>query len=235
MSKKLYAAFVPLLAVVAFVAMPAAAQAAPHWYICKHETAATHEYTDSACSVKLTGKGEYERLRLPFTSAKTRVKTFGVLTLTNATLHSAKCFVDDHGKIWNKALAEPGFDEIQVFENYECTPEPATACTGVLTVTASGLPWASELTEAVAGTPRDKISGIHVTLKCTEPVAEFEFTGTLEPKIINGTQKNGGVSFAEFDATAGTLSNPTVGTATVTGKDYFIGVENAEQVLVLNP
>ncbi len=46
MTRKVYSAIVPLLAMVAFAVMPVAAQAAPHWYICKHETAATHEYTD---------------------------------------------------------------------------------------------------------------------------------------------------------------------------------------------
>jgi len=37
MSKRFYAAFVPLLAVAAFAAMPATSQAAFHWYAClKH-------------------------------------------------------------------------------------------------------------------------------------------------------------------------------------------------------
>ncbi len=35
MSRKLYAAIVPLFAVVAVMASTSAAQAAPHWFICK--------------------------------------------------------------------------------------------------------------------------------------------------------------------------------------------------------
>ncbi|MGO9760493.1 MAG: hypothetical protein ACLP1Q_04440 [Solirubrobacteraceae bacterium] len=236
MSKKFLISLAPLLAVVAFAVMPVAAQAAPHWYICKHETTATHEYTDSACSVKLAGKGEYERSRLPFevekVVKKTRVKTFGVLTLTNATLGKVKCFVDDHGKIWNTLLAEVGKDEIQVFENYECESVGET-CKAGLAVTSEGLPWASEL---VAGPPiRDKITGIKIRVKCTNPEVNTVFEGELTPEFVNGTQANGGVSFAEFGTGSGHLTSSLVGEGTVTGKDYIIGVENAEQILVINP
>jgi len=227
MSKKLYAAFVPLLAVVAFALAPAAAQAEPHWYKCEHLGGATHKFKDSSCS-EATTTGEYELTRLPFTSVKTRVKTFGVLTLTDSTL-VIKCFVDDHGKVWNTALTSPGLDEVQVFENYECE---STSCPSpnVVTVAAEKLPWASEL----VGT-KDKISGIQIKASCSSGAFSETFSGTLEPNVVNGKQSNGGTTFTEYSAASGKLKGAVTGEATVSGKDYIIGVENAEEIDVVNP
>jgi hypothetical protein len=59
MNRKLYAAFLPLAAVVAFALVPAAAQAAPHWYKCEHFTAATHNRKDNQCS-ETTTTGNFE-------------------------------------------------------------------------------------------------------------------------------------------------------------------------------
>jgi hypothetical protein len=233
MSKKIYGALVPILAVVAFASISGVAQAAPHWYVCKHEAAKTHKWTDSSCSVEnAKTEGEYERVRLPFNEEKTRVKTFGKLTLEASNGATITCFVDDHGKIWNTILANPGLDEIQVFENYECT---SNFCEEGLASTAEGLPWPTEL---VAGPPiRDKIGSaakpVKIRLTCTKPATNLLFEGTLEPEFVNGTQANGGTSFTSFSKTAG-LKSGTI-TATVTGRDYVIGVENAEQILVFNP
>jgi len=201
MSKKFLMSFAPLVAVVAFALAPAAAQAVPHWYV--------------------------NGTRLPFTSAKTRIKTFGVLTLHNATLGEVKCFVDDHGKIWNVNLTTAGMDEVQVFENYECEAKP-TACPGI-TVTAEKLPWLTELTE-VAGVIRDKIKGIQVKVVCPG-VVEATFTGELTPKIVNSAT----VSFAEFDTPGSGSLTSTLGPGNVTGKDFLIGIENAEIITAKNP
>lgn len=234
MSRKIYAALLPLLAVIAFASMSGAAQAAPHWYICKHETVATHEWSDSACSVASAKKGEYERVRLPFNEAeKTRVTTFGKLTLEASTGATVTCFVSDRGKIWNVALTTNGLDEITAFENYECT---SNFCETGLSVTAEGLPWPTEL---LAGPPVKVRIGtaakpVKIRLKCTTPTeVNLLFEGTLEPEWVNGTQTNGGTSFVNFAKTAG-LKAGTV-TATVLGRDFVIGTENAEQILVLNP
>jgi len=240
MSKKLYGLLLPLLAVVAFASMAGAAQAAPHFYKCEHFAAKTHKWVDSACSVESgTNVGEYERSRLPFTGAKTRVKTFGVLTIHNEHIGEVKCFVDDHGKVWNTLLAEPGFDEVQFFENYEC--ESSTSpCTSGWVLTSEGLPWPTEL---LAGPPiRDKIgtaaTPVKIKVVCTSLAVNEVFHGELTPKYVNGTQANGGTSFVEFDTPGSGHLEPTVvatGPATVTGKDFIIGVENAEQILVINP
>jgi hypothetical protein len=231
MSKKLYGALLPVIAVVAFASISGAAQAAPHWYKCVHVGGGASQYRDSSCSEK-TGTGEYERVRLPFTEEKLRVKTFGKLALEASNGATINCFVDDHGKIWNTILEKPGLDEVQVFENYECT---SNFCETGLAATSEGLPWPTEL---VAGPPiRDKIGSaakpVKIRLTCTKPATNLLFEGTLEPEFVNGTQANGGTSFTLFSATAG-LKAGTV-TATVTGRDYIIGVENAEQILVFNP
>jgi hypothetical protein len=223
MSRKLYAAFVPLLAVVAFAIAPAAAQAAPHWYSCHEVAAGTGKYTDPDCT-KLA-KGNFELTRLPFTSAKTQVITWGKLTLHNATLGEVTCKKIDAGNVWNTVLANPGLDNIEAFTLYECT---STTCEGTTTVTAAGLPW---LTELVAGPPiRDKTTGISVTIKCTKPVVEATFTGELTPEFVNDSP-----SYTEFGAGSGHLTSSVFGEGTVTGKDKIMGFENQEQIQVFNP
>jgi hypothetical protein len=223
MTKKLYAALLPLFAVAAFAVMPAVAQAAPHFYKC--EAKAGGKYHDADCTEKVAGN--FELTRLPFTSAKTQVITWGKLTLTNATLGKVTCKKIDAGNVWNTTEAAVGKDNIEVFVLYECT---AAACPspGVLTVTAAGLPW---LTELVAGTPiRDKTTGISVTIKCTEPAVEAVFTGELTPEFVNDSP-----SYTEFGPGSGHLTSSVFGEGTITGKDKIMGFENQEQIQVFNP
>ena len=151
------------------------------------------------------------------------------MTLTDGSI-VVKCFVDDHGKVWNVASeTTSGEDEIQFFENYECE---SSACTGTIAIAAEGLPWATEL---VAG-PKDKISGIQIKLELQFPGIQRNLHGDAQPNWINGTQKNGGTSLVEFlGATSGKLKGKVSGEATVTGKDFVIGVEHAEQILAFNP
>jgi len=231
MSKKMYALLLPVLAIAAMAMGAGSAQAAVHWFKCEHSAAKTHKYTDSSCSVENTKKeGEYERVELPLEKegklTKLHVKTFGVLTLLASTGAEAKCFVDDHGRIWNKSAATNGLDEIQVFENYECV---SNFCSAGLELIAEGLPWQTEL--APGTPPTDKITGIKIRLKCTTPATNVLFEGSLTPTFVNGTQMNGGTSFTHFENLAGLTAAGGV-TATVSGNDYVIGVENAEQILV---
>jgi len=227
MSRKIYAALLPVLAVAAFAAIPATSQAAVHWFKCEHSAAKTHKWTDSSCSVaNAKTEGEYERVELPLEKegkvTKIRVKTFGVLTLSVGTVH-VTCFVDDHGKVWNKTAATNGLDEVQFFENYECE---STSCPSGVTITAEGLPWATEL----GAGPIDTIKGIQIKLVCTGVLTET-FTGELSPKFVNGTQANGGGSFAQFEAGSGTLTGSGGNKATAEGRDYVFGVVNGEVIL----
>lgn len=208
MSRKLYAAFAPLMVMAAVAAVPALAQAQPHWYV--------------------------NGTRLPFENAKKEVKktavtSHGTLTLTDATLNAkVTCNATDKGNIWNTKSTESGKDEITEFTNSECDgnicPEKSTT-----EVIAEGVPWATELTEAVGGEPRVKITGIAISIRCSTVVAAV-YTGSLEPKWSNDSP-----SYAEFDAKSGHLTNSSTDTeGVVTGKDVIEG-PSGEVVEVRNP
>jgi hypothetical protein len=209
MYKKLYGLLLPVLAVAAFGSIAGAAQAAPHWYS--------------------------NGTRIPFRNTpKAQVITWGTLTLANATLGTITCKVSDAGNIWNPAGEGNGLDEIVLFQNYECSVVPSTACEAGLAVTASGLPWATELFVDAKGVIRDRVKGVKVTVTCTKPVVSLLFEGELTPKWVNGTSA-AKPSFIEFDAESGHLTNGTVGEGKVGGKDKVLGFEEQELITVANP
>jgi|ERR1017187_6046990 hypothetical protein len=227
MSKKLYAALLPLLAVSVFAIAPAAAQAAPHWYSCHAVAAGTGKYIDADCTKK--EKGNFELTRLPFTEAKTQVITWGKLTLTNATLGKVTCKIIGAGNVWNTLLANPGLNNVEAFTLYECT---STTCEGTLTAPTAGLPWPGEL---LAGPPiRLKIgtaaTPMSLTLKCTKPAVEITMTGELTPEFVNSSP-----SYVEFGAGSGHLTSSVFGEFTWTGKLKILGFENQEEIQVFNP
>jgi hypothetical protein len=228
MSRKIYAAVLPLLSVVVFAAMPATSQAAFHWYKC--EPKASGKYHDPDCTEK-TGT-TFELTRLPFEKegvlTKTEVSSFGKLTLTvkGPPELVVKCNVLDEGNIWNVTEATAGKDEVTAFINKKCT---SPTCTGTVTIepVAASLPW---LTELVAG-PKDKIAGIEIKLTCTSPSLSETFKGTLEPTVVNGSP-----SYLDFEgATSGHLTGSTLGEATVKGKDFIAETETADNIDVVNP
>lgn len=230
MSRKLYAAFVPLLAVIAFAVMPAIAQAEPHWYKCEAKAGGT--YHDPDCT-ETAGTKLFAQTRLPFTSEKLPIATYGILVLHNATLGTVTCHVVDEGNIWNTTLAAAGKDEITLFTNSSCVASP-TACPGItITALRKGSPlsetnaWPTHL---IPGPPiRDVIEEIEIKVVCPG-VIETTFTGTLMPKIVNGSP-----SFAEFDAESGHLTSSLVGEAKVTGKDFLAEQETGDNIDVVNP
>jgi hypothetical protein len=229
MSKRFYAAFVPLLAVVAFAAMPATSQAAFHWYKCQHEATATHNFSDSECQKAVAKTGSWEWVRLPFTSAKTQIITFGTLKLTITGVATITCKVLDAGNIWNVTEPTVGQDNIEVFVNYECS---SAQCTSALSVVAKNLPWETEL----AAGPIDKIGTvakpIEVTVTCNTTVLTFK--GQLSPKVVNSTETE--PTFAEFTAATGELEEPTMKLkAKVEGNDRVLGFEHGEDIQVRNP
>ena len=160
MSKKMYAALLPVIAVAAMAMTATAAQAAPHWYS------------------EGTKLGENKPLE---------VSTFGKLTLTDSTAGlSVKCNVLDEGTITNPVEGAAGTDEITVFENHKCVATPA--CTSGVTITAEKLPWKTVLSEPVAGTFRDTVKGIQIKLVCTSSSISEVFTGELTPKFSTGAR-----------------------------------------------
>ena len=228
MHKKLYAALVPLAAVVAFAIAPAGAQAAFHWYKCEHFAAATHNRLDNQCT-EATTVGHFELVKLPFEKeskvTKTPVVTYGTLTLTASDGITVTCKAIDAGNIWDTTEAAVGKDEVLAFTNYECA---SPACPSGVTITSSGFPW---LTELAAG-PTVKIKGVEVTVDCVG-VGTLVFTGELVPKFVNTTSA-ATPSFLEFTSATGTLKSGEV-SGEVTGKDRIHGFEAVEGIQVANP
>jgi hypothetical protein len=229
MSKKLYAMLLPILAVAAFASMTGAAQAAEfHWYKCEKAAGAGTKFNNEGCTA--TGAtNEFEFVRLPFTSAKTMVDTFGTLTLVGSNGLSVKCSVIDAGNIWNVTELTPGKDEITQFVNFNCTSNSEALCKKP-TIEAKGLPWTTEL----GGGPIDTIKGIKVTLQC-EGLEPITFEGELKPKLIPPTISD--PLIAEFVTASGTLTGPAGSglTATVTGQDRIVGFAHGENITVKAP
>jgi hypothetical protein len=192
MSKRLYATLLPLVAVAAVAIVPAAAQAAPHFY--------------------------KEGTRLPFTEAKTQVVSWGKLKLTASNGIVIECKVIDAGNVWNTVLAANGKDNLEVFQNYECS---SAQCATVSIVTGK-LPYETELTEVVSGTIRDSVKVTELVVTCSG--SSLTFSGTLEPTNLEFT-----------GATSGTLTGTGGVTATVEGKDKILGFVEQELITAKNP
>jgi hypothetical protein len=241
MSTKLYAAFLPLFAVAAFVVLPAAAQATvPHWYSCENVGAEKGKFENNVCT-KEGGKKEFEWVRI---KEGTKEKPFDVQVKTKGTLvleipgNKITCKVKDAGSIWNPAGGGAGEDEITEFLNSECVAEKAICATGeILEVLALNLPWYSEL-EEVAGVIRDRIyaevggveKGLEIGIECNKAgtkTVEDVFTGILTPKI--------GVNAAEFGPGSGELEDPAHNKAKVSGTDTIEGPAGDVGITAKNP
>lgn len=169
-----------------------------------------------------------EGTRLPFTEAKTQIVTWGKLKLTASNGVVIECKVIDAGNVWNTTLAATGKDNLEVFQNYECA---SAECSSV-TIATEKLPYETELTEAVSGTIRDAVKVKELVVTCSGTA--IAFTGTLEPKVVNGTSKTAPTNL-EFGAGSGTLTGPGGLTATVEGKDKVLGFVEQELITAKNP
>ncbi|MGH2902911.1 MAG: hypothetical protein ACRDK7_04910 [Solirubrobacteraceae bacterium] len=220
MSRKLYAAFAPLLAIAAFVLAPAVAQAQPHWYS--------------------------NGVRLPETGAKTAVTTKGELDL-EALESVLTCKAKDKGTIDNPANGKAGEDSITEFSNTGCVANPAVCTAGeTLTLIASrgGNPlsatneWPTIL-EETGGVIRDRISEIEIKIECNG-VVKATFTGTLTPRFVNSgapkTCEGATDSFVEFDEPgSGHLIGPLGAEGFPSGKDFIEGPAGDRCITVQNP
>jgi hypothetical protein len=218
MSKKLYAAFLPLLAVAAFAVMPAVAQAQPHWY----------------------SNGVRIAQNKPVT-----VTTKGTLDFSGAG-ETFTCKVTDKGTVTNPTGGGAGVDSITEFVNKECVVEPASCAVGeteTLVASRGGSPlsatneWPSTL---LAGPPiRDEIREIELKVECNGVIKDV-FTGKLTPKFVNGspvtTCKEATDSFAEFDEPgSGFLEDPVKNHGVPSGKDFIEGPAGDRCITVKNP
>lgn len=162
MNKKLLVGLGPLVAIVAFVLMPATAQALePHWF---------------------ENGGELVKGAAPIL----RTSESGILRFSWGGAEKFKCKATDKEELWNP-LVGPGEDAITELKFPKCTgkklcPEPHET----LGVEAEELspPWKSVL---VAGAPiRDEIKGVDLVVSCSGRGVAAEITGTVTPAVGNG-------------------------------------------------
>lgn len=187
MNRRLLSALAPLLLIAALVAIPAAAQAEPHWYF----------------NGKLLVK-------------KKNFKTQGGLTLgpIPGTTITVSCKVKDAETVENPASGGPGVDVMKAFKVTSCGPNPcpvnSAGVAGALKVNSLKLPWASRLVEVPP--IADEISGIGLEFTCKKTGPLFTLTGTLSPWVNPGqleftpaTGTLSGVQVVGFDSFLPTL------------------------------
>jgi hypothetical protein len=159
MNKKRFAGLLPLLVIMAFAAVPAAAQAAPHWY--KKNV--------------LVGPGHVT------------VTSKGTLTL-NALSATIVCKTTDAEEIWNPIGGGPGEDLVNGF-TLTCKNKVASAACpkGAISVIAEGFGWPSRLVSST--TPpiviTDEIFKIRLNVGCagTSGTIGDVFEGSLAPEV----------------------------------------------------
>ena len=152
---------------------------------------------------------------------KEQTVSSGKLTF-NTAVGPVTCKKSDAGNIWNPTEGN-GLDETVLFDLYECS---AGECPKGVSVTASGLPWPSELTEE-GGVVRDKSSGVTLTIDCEGRT--YTYSGEVSPKFVNATKKAWG--YDEFDSSSGSLSSTEkLPPLTIAGKDSMAGFLNFEPI-----
>lgn len=180
MRRRLFAAGAPLLAIVALAAVPAAAQAEPHWY----------------------------KKNVLVGSTPVTAVTAGALVL-KALGAEIKCKVLDKEEIWNPASGGAGEDAMLGFALTKCTNKVASAACpkGPIAINAEALPWRSLLVTMTGGEIRDEIFGVRLNVGCSNSagVVGDVFEGTLSPEVGVGALLFGGPGGGTlFDA----FSNP---------------------------
>ena len=154
MRSKQLAGITPLLVIGALV-LPAAAQAAPHWYVGKAVLTST-----------------------------VTVPTAGSLTFSSPS-EVVKCVVTDSEEIWNPVGGGAGEDWMRAFTATKCKVKTSTAACpkkgSTPEVLANGLPWPSFL---IPGTPiRDEFLKVRIQVRCNAGAVGQEFEGSLSPAV----------------------------------------------------
>jgi hypothetical protein len=220
------------LAVIAFAVMPAAAQAAPHFYsngvILPEESGGPGEGKD--------------------------VISFGTLVLTSGTIGVITCLHEYGGDVYNSVGGGAGEGKIDAFVAYDCTNE---VCETTLKSKQELLPeglekfgeWETKLTEVVAGKIRLKwgnsTSGsptqIKFLISCPEnPVEKLgkiatKSKGELSPLTETGTAIGSAPSKLHFEKEAGELEIEAKKEGKVEGTLKTMGYEGGELISTKNP
>jgi hypothetical protein len=183
MKRKLSIRLAPLLAMAGFAMSPALAEAFPTlWY----------------SNGRLIKEGQ-----------RVAVATTGTLTFSTPGVVGAgtiPCKTKDAEVIENPLGGGSGRDEVTTF-TLTCKSK-SDLCPKRALITASGLPWLSEL---VSGSPlRDALKGIVLGTNCAYGTLE----GTLEPKLVGGV-----LEFGEGSGELSSLDGPVL----VSGPDKLKG------------
>jgi hypothetical protein len=157
----------PLAVIVALVAVPAAAQAVPHWYKKNALLGPSH----------------------------VTVATNGTLTLS-VFFTTIKCKLADSEEIWNPAGGGAGEDLVTSFTLSGCKIKVSSPICpkGPVEVLSAGLGWPSHLvsTPPPESVIRDEIEKVRLVFKCVVGAPGDEFEGTLSPEVGNGQLIFGG-------------------------------------------
>jgi hypothetical protein len=207
MTKKLYVAFLPLLAMAAFTIMPAMAQAAPHWYSCESKTGG--KFKNSTCT-EAASSGTYEWVKTAESTPIT-VKVSGGLEVYSLGLIRF-CSVKSREKIENPAGGGAGVSSITELEFSECKSSNESVCGEPLTFTVlhneknlsatNSLP--ATLTEK-EGMVRDEIREIELQAFCHGAFSGLFKNGTLTPEIGHNFAEFKGESSGRLEGTGGGL------------------------------
>jgi len=210
MRRKIFIGLAPLLAVAALT-VPAAASAAPQWFVNGSE----------------------------LKEGKTvDVVTWGLLSLKSAA-GEITCKTIDSAENIGGGAGGPGKDIVKTAIFYDCVsagcPGTITATaepTPPNTITHLG--WPTVLEEIGPGEFRDRGTEIKVRIKCV--VGEVTplntiFAGELAPLAKNGSSA-AKPSFTEYDPGSGELISPEVGPGKTTGKDKSMGFLAQEVITV---
>jgi hypothetical protein len=189
MNKKLYIGLASLLAIAAFVVMPATSEAACAAPACPHI------YKNG--SIGSEGK-------------KVRYITWGTLKLNNTTLGTVECHTAHEGYLENPVGGVAAKGQVQAFALYECVDETCTKVLGgsAIRPKAENLPWVTEVFENAKREFREKIGSkgkppeegvVAFNVDCVG-VATPLFAGELDPLILNnGTAIGSGPNELKFE------------------------------------
>jgi len=238
MNKKFLVGLAPLLAIVAFVVMPAASQAACTAPACPHI---------------------YKNGVIGKEGTKVRQIAWGTLKLNNATLGEVECHNVFAGFATNPVGGGPAAGQVQGFYPYECVDATCTTVLGgkAIHVTPGKLPWSGEVFETPTKGFRQKTGHKGPTKnvkpnETTEPefidftvdcvgVTTPEFFGEQDPLLQNnGTAIGSGPGEEQLEpeatnAESKDLESELVGTGSTTGKVKVEGYGAEELLEVKNP
>ena len=196
MSKKLYAAFVPLLAVVAFVALPAAAQAAPQWYLCEKVAEGAGKYKTNKCEILEKGNYEWKKIgnlsSAVLATSHIKAGTKAVLSFKTKKASIECSTVTDESWLWNFKSRGRDINEVE-FTGCKTAGEISTC-----TVTTPILVESSTRLEEESSKIYDKFFPVseepltEITLTGCALEGTFKVTGTTRGEVVGKVLKFSG-------------------------------------------